>query len=102
MQPLINALKFLRLADDDGTLSLTSIMFIAVLWKFMKCPLETEALIALLGAATAYSAKKVIRNHAVKKDVVKQVQGLGELITDLSKRTTMMENRTGANTTVRR
>lgn len=86
-------LKFLRLADDDGTISLTSIVLVCVLWKFMACPLETEALIALLGAASMYSAKKVIRNRGASGEMASAVKGLGELLSDLSKRTTMLENR---------
>ena len=94
MQAISNLLRFLRLTDPDGTLSLTSVALIAVLYKFMSCPMETEALVALLGAMSFYTGKKYLGSKAVKAEVETTVKELSALVTDLSKRTTVVENRT--------
>jgi hypothetical protein len=97
MEQLKAILKFFRLADEDGSLSLTSLVLLVVVARFALTPIDmkmdTETLIALLGAIGAYQGKKMIKSRGSSNEMATQIKGLGELITDLSKRTTMIENR---------
>jgi hypothetical protein len=94
MRTFVRILQFLRLADPDGSLSLTSVTLALALWKFAVSPLETEVLVALLGAATAYSAKKVIRGKAVKDETTEQVAALEAKVKALTEQVVIVNNRT--------
>ncbi len=99
LKALKSALQALRIFDSDGTLSLTSIVLMAATFKFLVTPsCDTETLIALLGAITAYQAKKVINNQAVSTDVSDKVAGLEAKMSSLGVSVQTVLNRTAPGT----
>jgi hypothetical protein len=68
----------LRILDPDETISLTNIVLMAATYKFVMTPqLNTETLVALLGALTALQAKKVINQRSAANESSEQLATLG-------------------------
>lgn len=84
----------LRILDADGTLSLTSLFFMVAMVKFALEPMQTEILVALLGAAATYSGKKVINQRAPTAELKATVAALQTEHADTKARVQMVENRT--------
>jgi uncharacterized lipoprotein NlpE involved in copper resistance len=101
---LIDLLRFLRLVDQDGTLSLTSVALVVVLGKLAMAPTFTLPEIgALLLALASYQSKKVINQRHVESELSEHIADLaskvkaveGELVGDdgLKARITRTESR---------
>ena len=91
---MMQILKVLRILDPDGTVSLTSIVLIVAVVRFALVPLQTETLVALMGALAAHQGKKVIGNKAVSSKSADEVASLSAQVQTLNGKMTIMEART--------
>lgn len=95
MDQLKKLLVTLRILDDDFTVSLTSIVLMAAVVKFIMTPaMNVETLLALLGALAAHQAKKVINNKAAGSELEEKVADLGQKVQAMSVNVTTALNRT--------
>lgn len=76
MHPKLEAtLKFLKIIDEDKTVSLTSVALIVVLGKLVVAPaMGITEIGALLVALMSYQGKKVINHQAPKEPNVLDTQ----------------------------
>lgn len=94
MTTMLDLLIKMRVLDGDGTLSLTSIVLMVAVFKFAWMPLQTETLLALLGALTAHQGKKLIGQRNPSKEVNAAVAALGSQVTTLANKVQLLDNRT--------
>lgn len=100
---LIRVLQVLRIADEDGSISLTSVTLIVALVKFAMTPppLDAATLGAILVAVAAYQGKKLINKPGEPSE---EIAALGQTVlaleardVEMGKRMTVVENRTNPN-----
>lgn len=91
---MLELLVKLRILDPDHTLSLTSLLLMVALVKFAVEPVNTELLLALLGAAATYSGKKVINKMGQSDDTAETLADLGTQLTSLNNKVQLLDNRT--------
>lgn len=63
-------LKFIRIIDEPGDLSITNIMVMIFVYKFAQTPMETfsiEAIMPVIGAMALYFGKKIVNKSAGKE-----------------------------------
>lgn len=85
MNRLHALLRFLRLTDVDGSLSLTSVTLLVVLAKVVAAPLISMTDLGLLLAAIAqYQGKKVIRTKSSDSALSADVKALTKRVDTLT------------------
>lgn len=69
-------LKFFRVIDEQGDLSITNLLVMLFVYKFAQTPMETfsiEAIVPVIGAMGMYFGKKVVTNSTTKKQPTTEV-----------------------------
>lgn len=95
MQSVTKLLRGLRLTDEDGSLSLTSVALLVVLVKTAMAPsMSMEDVGLFLAAVSQYSAKKYFKGKAQAADTSESVASLGQSVQALSTELTSLKNKT--------
>jgi hypothetical protein len=91
---MLDLLVKLRVLDPDHTLSLTSLLLMVALVKFAVEPINTELLLALLGAAATYSGKKVINKMGSSDETSELLASQATELVSLKNKMALVEART--------
>lgn len=85
----------LRIFDLDGTLSLTSLALLVMLYRVATCEeISMAELGAFLAAVANYAGKRVVNTMAVGNDTSEVLADLGTQVQALKTNVQVIENRT--------
>jgi len=104
MNQLTKLLRSLRITDDDGSLSLTSLMLLVAMYKITVATTTSMEEVGLfLTACATYQGKKVIRSRAAASDQAETLATLGQAVQaleaksqDHTNKLAVVENRTNS------
>ena len=102
MNLLTKLLRNSRITDEDGSLSLTSVIVLVAVYRVLTSPVLTmEEVGLLLTAAATYTGKKVVNQRSQAADTQETLatvavtnQALASELKDLKDRVQILDNRT--------